>query len=52
LTARAEKLLFRPNGSGRLRVCLAYPSTYAVGMGNLGFQAVYRLFATLPDTSC
>jgi radical SAM superfamily enzyme YgiQ (UPF0313 family) len=52
LTARAEKLLFRPNGSGRLRVCLAYPSTYAVGMGNLGFQAVYRIFATLPDTSC
>jgi radical SAM superfamily enzyme YgiQ (UPF0313 family) len=52
LAARAEKLLFRPNGSGRLRVCLAYPSTYAVGMGNLGFQAVYRIFATLPDTSC
>jgi radical SAM superfamily enzyme YgiQ (UPF0313 family) len=52
LTARAEKLLFRPNGSGRFRVCLAYPSPYAVGMGNLGFQAVYRIFATLPDTSC
>jgi len=52
LTARAEKLLFRPNGSGRFRVCLAYPSTYAVGMANLGFQAVYRIFATLPDASC
>lgn len=52
MTARPEKLLFRPNGSGRLRVCLAYPSTYSVGMGNLGFQAVYRMFATLPDTSC
>lgn len=49
---RTEKLLFRPNGSGRLRICLAYPNTYAVGMGNLGFQAVYRLFATLPDTLC
>jgi radical SAM superfamily enzyme YgiQ (UPF0313 family) len=23
-----------------------------VGMGNLGFQAVYRMLATLPDTSC
>lgn len=29
---------------GRLRVALAYPNTRAVGMANLGFQTVYRLF--------
>ena len=52
MSARNEKLLFRPNPSGRLHVCLAYPNTYAVGMANLGFQAVYRLFATLDDTRC
>jgi radical SAM superfamily enzyme YgiQ (UPF0313 family) len=29
---------------GRLRIALAYPNTRAVGMANLGFQTVYRLF--------
>jgi radical SAM superfamily enzyme YgiQ (UPF0313 family) len=29
---------------GRLRVALAYPNTRALGMANLGFQTVYRLF--------
>ncbi len=52
MTARNEKLLFRPNASGRLHVCLAYPNTYSVGMANLGYQAVYRIFATLDDTLC
>ncbi len=33
-------------------MCLAYPSTYEVGMGNLGFQAVYRLLATTPGVVC
>ena len=28
----------------RLRVALAFPNTYYVGMSNLGFQTVYRLF--------
>ena len=30
--------------TGRLRVALAFPNTYYVGMSNLGFQTVYRLF--------
>jgi radical SAM superfamily enzyme YgiQ (UPF0313 family) len=30
--------------AGRLRVALAFPNTYFVGMSNLGFQTVYRLF--------
>ncbi|MEI6668412.1 MAG: radical SAM protein [Acidobacteriota bacterium] len=29
---------------GRLRVALAFPNSYFVGMSNLGFQSVYRLF--------
>jgi radical SAM superfamily enzyme YgiQ (UPF0313 family) len=33
----------KPHG-GRLRVALAFPNTYFVGMSNLGFQTVYSLF--------
>src|SRR5688500_14760701 len=33
----------KPHG-GKLRVALAFPNTYFVGMSNLGFQTVYRLF--------
>jgi radical SAM superfamily enzyme YgiQ (UPF0313 family) len=39
----AEVHLIPPRRHGALRVALAYPSPYAVGMSNLGFQAVYRL---------
>jgi radical SAM superfamily enzyme YgiQ (UPF0313 family) len=34
----------RKQHAGRLRVALAFPNTYFVGMSNLGFQTVYRLF--------
>jgi radical SAM superfamily enzyme YgiQ (UPF0313 family) len=30
--------------AGRLRVALAFPNTYFVGMSNLGLQTTYRLF--------
>jgi radical SAM superfamily enzyme YgiQ (UPF0313 family) len=33
----------KPHGD-RLRVALVFPNTYWVGMSNLGFQTVYRLF--------
>ncbi|MBI4265510.1 MAG: radical SAM protein [Acidobacteria bacterium] len=33
----------KPHG-GRLRVALAFPNTYFVGMSNLGFQTIYKLF--------
>ena len=36
----------------RMRVGLAFPNTYFVGMSNLGFQTVYRLFNAHPDTVC
>ncbi|HUF46874.1 MAG TPA: radical SAM protein [Vicinamibacterales bacterium] len=34
----------RKTHGGRLRVALAFPNTYFVGMSNLGLQTVYRLF--------
>ena len=41
----------KPHG-GRLRVALAFPNTYLVGMSNLGFQTVYRLFNAEADIVC
>jgi len=38
--------------ANRLRVALAFPNTYFVGMSNLGFQTVYRLFNEQPDIVC
>jgi radical SAM superfamily enzyme YgiQ (UPF0313 family) len=38
--------------NNRLRVVLAYPSTYAVGMASLGFQTVYRLFNGMENVVC
>jgi len=41
----------KPHG-GRLRVALAFPNTYFVGMSSLGYQTVYRLFNALGDVVC
>src|SRR5213079_3244277 len=41
----------KPHGD-RLRVALAFPNTYWVGMSNLGFQTVYTLFNERPDIVC
>jgi radical SAM superfamily enzyme YgiQ (UPF0313 family) len=38
--------------AGRFRIALAFPNTYFVGMSNLGFQTVYRLFNDQPDIVC
>jgi radical SAM superfamily enzyme YgiQ (UPF0313 family) len=38
--------------AGRLRVALAFPNTYYVGMSNLGLQSVYRLFNGLDAVVC
>ncbi len=38
--------------AGRVRVALAFPNTYFVGMSNLGFQTVYRLFNDHPEIVC
>jgi radical SAM superfamily enzyme YgiQ (UPF0313 family) len=41
----------KPHG-GRLRVALAFPNTYFVGMSNLGFQTVYKLFNAEDEIVC
>src|SRR5437763_16908689 len=41
----------KPHGD-RLRIALAFPNSYWVGMSNLGFQTVYRLFNAQPDIVC
>jgi radical SAM superfamily enzyme YgiQ (UPF0313 family) len=41
----------KPHGA-RLRVALVFPNTYWVGMSNLGFQTVYRLFNEQDDVVC
>jgi radical SAM superfamily enzyme YgiQ (UPF0313 family) len=40
----AEVGVVRKTHGGRLRVALAFPNTYFVGMSNLGLQTVYSLF--------
>ena len=55
---RARDVLAREVGyvrkahGGRIRVALAFPNTYYVGMSSLGFQTVYRLFNDLDDVVC
>ena len=49
--AREVGFVTKPHG-GRLRVALAFPNTYYVGMSSLGFQTVYRLFNGLEDVVC
>jgi len=51
LLQREVGYIRKPHG-GRLRVALAFPNTYFVGMSNLGFQTVYRLFNDLEDVVC
>jgi radical SAM superfamily enzyme YgiQ (UPF0313 family) len=51
ILARETGYVQKPHG-GRLRVALAFPNTYWVGMSSLGFQTVYRLFNALEDVVC
>jgi radical SAM superfamily enzyme YgiQ (UPF0313 family) len=54
----AQEVLSREVGyvrkphANRLRVALIFPNTYFVGMSNLGFQTIYRLFNDQPDIVC
>jgi radical SAM superfamily enzyme YgiQ (UPF0313 family) len=51
ILAKETGWIRKPHGD-RLRVALAFPNTYWVGMSNLGFQTVYRLFNALDDVVC
>src|SRR5262250_2788687 len=48
----SEEGVVRKDWGGRVSVALVYPNTYAVGMSNLGFQAIYERLNALPDAVC
>src|SRR4026209_1188249 len=50
--ALLERFTEEPNRFGAYRIALGFPNTYEVGMSNLGFQWVYRLFNRVPDLVC
>jgi radical SAM superfamily enzyme YgiQ (UPF0313 family) len=47
-----ETVLFPKKQAADHRICLVYPNHYAVGMGNLGFQAVYEIIDRHTDFVC
>jgi radical SAM superfamily enzyme YgiQ (UPF0313 family) len=49
--AREAGVIVKPHGQ-RLRIALAFPNTYHIGMSNLGFQTIYRLFNEMEDVVC
>ena len=50
--AETERGVIRKSDAGRIRVALVYPNSYHVGMSNLGFQTVYRLFNDIDHVVC
>jgi len=50
--AALERFTEEPSRFGAYRIALGFPNSYEVGMSNLGFQWVYRLFNRVPDVSC
>jgi radical SAM superfamily enzyme YgiQ (UPF0313 family) len=50
--AALERYTEQPNRFGALRIALGFPNSYEIGMSNLGFQWVYRLFNRVPDLTC
>lgn len=51
ILAREVGYIRKPH-AGRLRVALAFPNSYFVGMSNLGFQTAYRLFNESDQVVC
>jgi radical SAM superfamily enzyme YgiQ (UPF0313 family) len=45
-----EIFLFRRLSGGELKVLNCFPNTYAVGMASLGYQTIFKLFASNPKT--
>jgi radical SAM superfamily enzyme YgiQ (UPF0313 family) len=48
----AERATESLSRHGRTRVALGFPNSYEIGMSNLGFQWVYRLFNREDDIAC
>lgn len=51
LLKKEKGTIFKEHG-GRIRICLIYPNLYQIGISNLGFQTVYRLFNQRKDVVC
>lgn len=47
-----ERGTIRKEHGGRIKICLIYPNVYKIGISNLGFQTVYRLFNEKKDVVC
>jgi radical SAM family uncharacterized protein len=58
LVQKAKQILEKESGTvhkpwgGKISICLIYPNRYYVGMSNLGFQTLYRLFNAEDDVVC
>ena len=50
--AAKEKNAIQVKTESVLSVALAFPNSYAVGMANLGFQSVYRIFNEFTEVRC
>ena len=50
--AAAEDGAIRKHARGKIRIALAYPNRYAVGMANLGLHVVYGLLNRYEDVVC
>jgi len=48
----SENGAIRKSWKNRLKIALVYPNRYAVGMSNLGFQTLYRLFNAYDAIVC
>ena len=51
ILSREVGTIRKPHGSN-LRVALAYPNTYYIGMSNLGLHSVYEIFNLDEETTC
>ena len=52
-TLAAERgAIYKPHNGTAIRVALAFPNTYYIGMSNLGFQTIYRHLNARPDVIC
>lgn len=50
--AQSEIGTIRKSWRGRVKIALVYPNRYHVGMSNLGFQTLYRLFNSYDHMVC
>jgi radical SAM superfamily enzyme YgiQ (UPF0313 family) len=50
--AKSETGVIRKNWKGKTSIVLVFPNHYAVGLPNLGFQAVYRLLNGMDSVVC